>query len=54
MLIGRFGKMFLQTGVEGNEVSAQDFVLVLSGMMVAMIGMCIHIVSWWMAFSAGS
>jgi len=42
MLIGRFGKMSLQMGVEGNDESVQDFVLIHSGMAAAELEMCIH------------
>ena len=52
MLIGRFGKIFLQMGVEGNGESAQNFDLIHSGLVAAEWGMRIHMLSLWVAFSS--
>ena len=50
MLIGRFGKMSLHMGVEGNGDSVQDFVLNHSEMVAAEFGVCLHMIARWIAF----
>ena len=51
MLIGRFGKMSLRMGVEGNGESAQNFGLFHSGLVAAEFSICMHMVSRRMASS---